>query len=115
MNCGNCQREIADYSNFCYYCGARQTVAPSGVPVARKRLMRSSTDKKIAGVCGGVAEYFDMDSTVVRVVWVLLAIFPIPLSALIGYLVAWAVMPEAPMPVAPSAIPDAAPTPSRPV
>ena len=32
-----------------------------------KRLMRSSTDKKIAGVCGGVAQYFNIDSTLVRI------------------------------------------------
>jgi phage shock protein C len=98
MLCGNCRREIADYSNFCYFCGARQAVAAPGQQrVAQKRLMRSVTDRKIAGVCGGVADYLEMDSSVVRIIWVLLAIFPIPLSAVLGYLVAWLVMPEAPV------------------
>lgn len=102
MLCGNCRREIADYSNFCYFCGSRQTVAAPGQQrVAQKRLMRSVTDRKIAGVCGGVADYLEMDSSVVRIIWVLLAIFPIPLSAVLGYLVAWMVMPEAPVMVAP--------------
>lgn len=101
MLCGNCRREIADYSNFCYFCGSRQAVAAPGQPrVAQKRLMRSVTDRKIAGVCGGVADYLEMDSSVVRIIWVLLAIFPIPLSAVLGYLVAWMVMPEAPVMVA---------------
>ena len=79
MFCPNCQKEIADGSKFCYNCGAEQTLVggvPGATPVAPppKRLMRSSTDKKIAGVCGGLADYFDLDPTIVRVVW-LLAIF----------------------------------------
>ncbi|HXM99851.1 MAG TPA: PspC domain-containing protein [Candidatus Dormibacteraeota bacterium] len=56
--------------------------------------MRSSTDKKIAGVCGGLAEYFDIDSTVIRLIWVLAL-----LCALTGglvYLILWIVLPVAP-------------------
>ena len=65
-----------------------------------KRLMRSSTDCKIAGVCGGIAEYLEVDSTIVRLVWVLLVIIPVPLvPAVLGYLVAWLVMPKAPAPL----------------
>ena len=70
MVCGNCQRELADYSNFCYFCGARQHAFPAGPPRACKRLMRSSVDCKIAGVCGGIAEYLEIDSTLVRCVLV---------------------------------------------
>ncbi|MGA9184850.1 MAG: PspC domain-containing protein [Candidatus Acidiferrales bacterium] len=100
MNCPNCRREIAEYSNFCYFCGARQgRAAAPGAPVQR-RLMRSATDCKIAGVCGGIAAYMDVDSTVVRLIWVLLVIFPIPLvPAILGYFVAWLVMPQAPLPI----------------
>ena len=36
-----------------------------------KKLYKSNTDKKIAGVCGGIAEYFNIDSTLVRLGWVL--------------------------------------------
>jgi phage shock protein C len=98
MLCGNCRREIADYSNFCYFCGARQAItAPGQQRATQKRLMRSVSDRKIAGVCGGMADYFEMDSSVVRIIWVLLAIFPIPFSAVVGYLIAWLVMPEAPV------------------
>jgi phage shock protein C len=62
--------------------------------------MRSSTDKKLAGVCAGIADYFDWDPTLVRVLWVLLVLMPVPIfPGVIGYIVAWIVMPEAPLPV----------------
>jgi phage shock protein C len=62
--------------------------------------MRSSTDYKIGGVCGGIAEYLELDSTLVRVIWVLLVLMPVPVvPAVIGYLVAWLVMPKAPYPL----------------
>jgi phage shock protein C len=117
MTCGNCRRDIADYSNFCYFCGAPQHVRPpQSAPYPGKRLMRSWTDRKIAGVCGGIAEYLEIDSTLVRVIWVLLVLMPVPVvPAFIGYFVAWLVMPRAPypMPVAP-APPASAPQTAQP-
>jgi phage shock protein C len=110
MLCGNCHRDIADYSNFCYYCGARQARA-AGVPAAHKRLMRSSVDSKIAGVCGGVAEYLEVDSTIVRLVWVIIFVFTGFVPGILAYAIAWALMPEAPLPVA---APQAAAAPSNP-
>ncbi len=56
-----------------------------------KRLHRSRTEKMIAGVCGGLAEYLDVDPTLVRVVWVLVS-----LLAGVGvllYLICWVIMP----------------------
>ncbi len=98
MVCSKCHREIAECSNFCYFCGGRQNVAVAGAS-GQRRLVRSSTDCKIAGVCGGLAEYLNVDSTVVRLIWVLLVIFPVPLvPAILGYFVAWLVMPQAPLP-----------------
>jgi phage shock protein C len=100
MNCPKCHRDIAEYSNYCYYCGAQQHAAAVGPAPIHKRLMRSSTDCKIAGVCGGIAEYLEVDSTIVRLIWVLLVIFPVPLvPAILGYFIAWLVMPLAPLPV----------------
>lgn len=58
-----------------------------------KRLTRSSTDKKIAGVCGGLAEYFGIDSTLVRLLFVLVALLPGP--GLLLYIILWIIMPEA--------------------
>jgi phage shock protein PspC (stress-responsive transcriptional regulator) len=98
MTCPNCQKEIVAGSKFCYNCGAKQ--AEAGVPgmaqaaVGRKRLMRSSTDKKIGGVCAGLADYFDLDPTILRVIWVLLVLCAG--SGLVFYIVLWIVLPLAP-------------------
>lgn len=102
MYCPHCNNEIPENSNYCCACGARQVARTTGAASAfrGKRLMRSATDVKIAGVCAGFAEYFDMDSTVVRLLWALLAIMPIPFfPGVIGYAVAWIVMPVAPLPL----------------
>jgi phage shock protein C len=61
--------------------------------------MRSSVDCKIAGVCGGIAEYMDVDPTVVRLVWVLITFFTGMVPGIVAYLVAWMVMPVTPLPV----------------
>jgi phage shock protein C len=105
MTCTHCQREIADYSNFCYFCGSRQYRAADGPVRAHKRLMRSSVDKKIGGVCGGFAEYLEVDSTLVRLVWLVAIFVPVPLG-LVAYLIAWIVMPLAPQTL-PAAQPSA--------
>lgn len=98
MQCQNCHKEIADGSRFCYNCGAQQLVVAEAPGVAAappaKRLMRSSRDKKIGGVCAGLADYFDLDATIVRVVW-LLAIF-FAGTGLLVYIILWIVLPLAP-------------------
>ncbi len=60
-----------------------------------KRLYRSVQDRRIGGVAAGTAEYFDIDPSIARVLWVLLAIFTGG-GFLIVYLVMWAVVPEEP-------------------
>ena len=57
-----------------------------------RRLTLSFADKKIAGVCGGIAEYFGVDANMVRLIAVLLALFGG--SGLLIYLVAWIMMPK---------------------
>ncbi len=59
----------------------------------KKQLMRSGRDKKIAGVCAGVAHYFDMDPTIVRVIWGVLA-FGYG-AGIIAYIILWIIAPEA--------------------
>lgn len=61
----------------------------------RKRLYRSRTDEWFGGVAGGLAEYFDTDATLIRVVLVVLA-FVSAGFAIVGYIAAWIVIPEAP-------------------
>lgn len=60
-----------------------------------KRLYRSSTDSKIAGVCGGIAEYFNIDPTIIRVIFVLL-LLPGGLPGFIPYVILWIVVPKNP-------------------
>src|SRR5690348_8640268 len=57
-----------------------------------RQLARSETDRRIAGVCGGIAEYFDIDPTIVRIIFVLAALLGGP--GLLIYLVLWIVLPK---------------------
>jgi phage shock protein C len=100
MICPKCQKEIADGSKFCYNCGAKliadASAAPSPTYTAppAKRLMRSSRDKKLGGVCAGLADYFDLDPTIVRVVWLLAVL--LAGTGFLVYLILWIVLPLAP-------------------
>ena len=58
-----------------------------------KKLYRSTTNKTIAGVCGGMAEYLNIDPTVVRVIWALVSLSG---TGLIAYLICALIIPEAP-------------------
>jgi len=69
----------------------------SGDPQFRapvKRLYRTRDDEMISGVCGGVARYFGVDPTLVRVGAVIALVFAFP-ATVIGYVLAWAIMPSA--------------------
>jgi phage shock protein C len=90
MYCNYCGKVIQDDVNLCAYCGTRV-----GGVIGRKRLVRSRANRKIAGVCAGFAEYFDLDVTLVRVLWLVLLFWP-PCIGLLAYLIAWIVMPEEP-------------------
>ena len=60
-----------------------------------KKLYLSETDKKISGVCGGIAEYFDIDSTLVRLAWVVLSLaFSLGIGGLIVYIMAAIIIPK---------------------
>ena len=58
----------------------------------KKRLYKSSTDKKARGVCGGIANYFDVDPTVIRLIWVIFTLAGG--SGLIAYIIAAIIMPD---------------------
>lgn len=90
MYCNYCGKTIPDDANLCSYCGKRV----AGV-IARERLVRPRQGRKIAGVCLGFAEYFDLDVALVRIVWAVCT-----LCGGVGgvaYLAAWIVMPEEPL------------------
>lgn len=59
----------------------------------RRRLTRSSRFKIIAGVCGGLAEYFEMDPTVVRVAYVLISIVSAAFPGILAYIILMFIMP----------------------
>ena len=61
----------------------------------KKKLTRSATDKKLGGVCGGIAEYLDVDTTVIRLAWVLFALFLG--GGILAYIIALLVMPTPPV------------------
>jgi phage shock protein PspC (stress-responsive transcriptional regulator) len=62
--------------------------------MAKKALTRSRTDRLIAGVCGGLAEWLGWDPTVVRVAYVLVSICSAAFPGILIYLLLWIVMPE---------------------
>jgi len=94
MFCPNCGKEYTGRVNFCCQCGTALFT-----PAAhRKSLSRSRTNRKIAGVCAGFAEYFDLDPTLIRIMWVMLVVFGG--CGLLAYLIAWIIMPEEALPQA---------------
>lgn len=65
--------------------------------MVEKKLYLSDTDKKIAGVCGGLGEYFGIDSTIIRLAWVFLLIPTAFVGGTIAYFIAAAIIPKRPM------------------
>jgi phage shock protein C len=95
MFCTKCGIELRDQDKFCCECG---TNAGRGTPVMRAdRLSRPVTETKLAGVCAGFARYFGVDVTLVRILWLVLCVWPVPLFGVIAYIVAWIVMPKDPL------------------
>ena len=64
----------------------------------RRRLTRSSRHRMIAGVCGGIAEYLDVDVTVVRVLYVLISIVSVAFPGILAYIILMFVMPRSDSP-----------------
>ena len=60
----------------------------------KKRLYRSRADRRVAGVCGGIADYLAVDPTIVRIIWVLFAIAGGP--GVVLYIILAAIIPEEP-------------------
>ncbi|MDE6888701.1 MAG: PspC domain-containing protein [Eubacterium sp.] len=56
-----------------------------------KRLVKSNQNRVICGVCGGIAQYFNIDPTVIRLVW---ALFCIPGGGILAYIIAAIIMPS---------------------
>ena len=90
MYCNYCGKVIQDDAAVCAYCGIRV-----GGSLARRQLVRPRMGRKIAGVCLGFSEYFDIDVTLVRIVWLVTVLMTG--VGVIPYIIAWIVMPEEPV------------------
>jgi phage shock protein C len=90
MYCNYCGKVIQEDANVCAYCGKR-----IGAVIARKRLVRPRGGRKIAGVCIGLAEYFDLDVSLMRLIWLIVAVMTG--IGLLAYPIAWIIMPEEPL------------------
>ena len=62
----------------------------------KKRLHKSNEDKIFAGVLGGIGEYFDIDPTILRLLYILIAVMTALFPAIIGYVIAALVVPKRP-------------------
>ena len=92
MFCTSCGFGLEDSDRFCAQCGKSTGRGSPEAATPSRRLVRPMHEKSIAGVCAGFARYLDMDVTLMRILWLCLAIFTG--VGFIAYLVAWIVMPK---------------------
>jgi len=93
MFCTQCGLELQPQDRYCSQCGKETSAVPARANLAPQRLALSKRDKKIAGVCSGIAHYLSVDITLVRIVFIILAFAP-PGAGVLGYLIAWLMMPN---------------------
>ena len=62
--------------------------------MSNKKLYRSVADKKLCGVCGGLGEYFEIDPTLVRLLWVCVSLFSVCFPGLLAYLICAIIIPS---------------------
>src|SRR5215472_1031190 len=103
MFCTRCGLQMGEDAAFCSRCGQPTGVAPCPRVSPPRRLSRPMYEKKIAGVCAGFARYFGVDVTLMRILWIIVALFTG--VGFIGYIVAWIAMPKDYAP-APGAVPQ---------
>lgn len=95
MFCNHCGNQMSEGSDFCSRCGKQVVMGTLGSAGVRKRLLRPRDGRKIAGVCRGFADYFEVDVAIVRIIWIAAAFCG--LLGLVAYIAAWIVMPEEPL------------------
>lgn len=123
MYCTRCGCQTGELDRYCAQCGnlapGQTAAAPAShassfvavpMPVVQQGLVpmltRSLRNRKIAGVCAGIAHHFGVDPTLVRILFVVMFFCPV-LPAIIPYIVCWIVMPlERPEPLYNNARPE---------
>src|SRR5882724_9457475 len=95
MFCTKCGVELKDQARFCSDCGTSTgRGAPAGAYRMDHQLSRPMHEAKLGGVCAGFARYFGIDVTLVRILWIVLTVLPVPFCGGIAYIVCWIVMPK---------------------
>ena len=92
MFCNACGKTLAEDGRYCSYCGNVVGVAP-----APKKLMRSRADRKIAGVCAGLAHYLELDVSLVRILWFFITLACAIVPGIVAYVLGWIIIPEEPL------------------
>jgi phage shock protein C len=59
-----------------------------------KRLYRSTTDQLVAGICGGIGEYLEIDPNVIRVIWVIITAITGFVPGIVVYILLWIILPQ---------------------
>jgi phage shock protein C len=96
MFCTRCGVTLRDDDRFCSQCG-NATALGREIPASARTLRLDKANKKIAGVCAGFARYFEMDVSLMRVLWLAMIIITGGLGLLV-YIAAWLVVPSDPNP-----------------
>ena len=91
MYCNACGKAIAEDGRYCSYCGN-----VVGIPPTPKKLLRSRDERKIAGVCAGLAQYLELDVTLVRILCIFIALATGVCPGIVTYLLAWIIVPSEP-------------------
>ena len=89
MFCNACGKTIAEDGRYCSHCGNVVGISPTP-----KKLMRSRADKKIGGVCAGLAHYLDLDVSLVRILWFFITLACGVLPGVVAYLLGWIIIPQ---------------------
>jgi phage shock protein PspC (stress-responsive transcriptional regulator) len=90
MFCTNCGVELREADRFCSQCGKGTGAGPAW---SQRRLALPLEGKKLLGVCAGFARYFEVDVTLMRIIWLVGSIATGGIGFL-GYLIAWLLMPK---------------------
>jgi phage shock protein C len=90
MYCNACGKDIAEDGRFCSYCGKVVGIAPT------KKFMRFCAERKIAGVCAGLAQYFDLDVSLMRILCFFITLATGICPGVVTYLLAWIIVPSEP-------------------
>jgi phage shock protein C len=96
MFCTKCGVPLRDDDRFCSQCGNATDLGRT-VPPAVRTLRLDKASKKVGGVCAGFARYFEMDVSLMRVLWLAMIIITGGLGLFV-YIAAWLIVPADPVP-----------------